>query len=140
MNVIIRKATIDDKEEIFKLVKVFAVSFKTEYVSFNESIENIIDSKSSLLLVAEIDKKIIGYCLGFMHYTFYANGQVSWLEEIMIDEFFRRKSVGKMLVEEFEKWSKASGSKLVALATRRASNFYYTIGFEKSAEYFRKLL
>lgn len=140
MDIDIREAAIEDKEEIFKLVEKFSTSFKTERILFDESIKNIIDDKSASLLVAETNKKIIGYCLGFVHYTFYANGQVSWLEEIMIEEFFRRKGIGKMLVEQFEKWSKSRDSKLVALATRRASSFYYAVGYEKSAEYFRKVL
>lgn len=136
----IREAAIEDKESIFKLVEKFSTSFKAERILFDESIKNIIDDKSALLLVAETNKEVIGYCLGFIHYTFYANGQVSWLEEIMVDEFFRRKGIGKMLVEQFEEWSKSRNSKLVALATRRASSFYYSAGYEKSAEYFRKLL
>jgi hypothetical protein len=32
------------------------------------------------------------------------------------------------------------GSKLVALATRRASDFYKAIGYEESASYFKKTL
>lgn len=74
MDIDIREAAIEDKEEIFKLVEKFSTSFKTERILFDESINNIIDDKSALLLVAETNKKIIGYCLGFVHYTFYANG------------------------------------------------------------------
>lgn len=140
MKVNIRKANINDNEDIFNLVKVFATSFKSERILFNEAFNNILANDSALVLVAEIDKQLIGYCLGFMHYTFYANGQVSWLEEIMVDEAYRRNSVGKMLMEGFEDWSKSRNSKLIALATRRAADFYVNMEYEKSAEYFRKLL
>ena len=52
----------------------------------------------------------------------------------------RRRGVGKVLMENFEEWSSNRGSRLVALATRRASSFYRSIEYEESATLFRKLL
>lgn len=140
MSLIIRKAKLEDKDEIFSLVKDFATSFKAEKDLFNESMNNLLESDSALVLVAEVDDRIIGYCLGFVHYTFYANGRVAWIEEIMVDENFRRKKVGEMLTNSFEEWAHSKNSRLVALATRRAEAFYTSIGYEESAKYFRKLL
>lgn len=140
MYIVIREASINDREEIFDLVKVFATSFKTKQDSFNESIKHLIDDDSALLLVAEIEKRVVGYCLGFDHFAFYSNGRVSWLEEIMVNESFRRKDVGKSLMKKFEEWSKSRNSKLISLATRRAASFYSAIGYEESAVYFRKLI
>ena len=76
---------------------------------------------------------MVGYCLGFDHHTFYANGRVAWVEEITVKEPVRRRGVGKALMENFEEWSRNRGSKLVALATRRAASFYGSIGYEESA-------
>lgn len=78
--------------------------------------------------------------MGFIHDTFYANGKVAWLEEIMVKDDFRRKGVGSKLISFFEQDSKNKGCKLIALATRRASDFYIAIGYEESATYFRKTL
>jgi GNAT superfamily N-acetyltransferase len=63
---------------------------------------------------------------------------VSWVEEIMVQAEFRRHKVGQALMEHFEAWAKSRESKLVALATRRASAFYTALGYEDSAVYFRK--
>ena len=84
--------------------------------------------------------RIIGYCLGFDHYAFYANGRIAWVEEITVKESVRRRGVGKVLMENFEEWSSKRGNRLVALATRRAASFYKSVGYEESARYFRKLL
>jgi GNAT superfamily N-acetyltransferase len=78
--------------------------------------------------------------LGFDHYTFFANGRVAWVEELMVREPFRRQNIGQCLMQAFEAWAKARGCKLVGLATRRAAAFYQAIGYEESATYFRKLL
>jgi hypothetical protein len=43
-------------------------------------------------------------------------------------------------MQGFEAWAAKRGSKLVALATRRAAPFYQALGYEESAIYFRKLL
>lgn len=71
---------------------------------------------------------------------FFANGNVAWLEEIMVDEKFRRTGIGSELVKAFEQKAIDSDCKLIALATRRAADFYSAIGYEESATYFRKLL
>lgn len=136
----IRKATPDDANDLFALVQQFATSFVPERASFERSLKNIVNEESACLLVAEEGEEIVGYCLGFDHATFYANGRVSWVEEIMVKTEVRRKRVGAALMEAFEAWAKSRGSKLVALATRRAAPFYAALGYEESAAYFRKLL
>lgn len=104
------------------------------------ALNEIISSAAANLSLAVVDGEIVGYCLGFDHYTFYANGRVSWVERITVIESVRRKSIGSALMNNFEEWGKTRGSKLVALATRRAKSFYEAIGYEESATFFRKLL
>jgi len=137
---VIRRAVLSDREEIFPLVTAFATSFKPEKAAFDLSFHQIINDNSACLLVAEMETQLIGYCLGFDHYAFYANGRVSWIEEIMVCEDFRKKEIGRMLMNEFEYWSRYRDSKLVGLATRRAAPFYEALDYENSAVFFRKLI
>ena len=136
----IRKATYADAEELFVLVKDFATSFVVERPAFEAVLSNILSEDDANLSVAEIGDEVVGYCLGFDHMTFYANGRVSWVEEITVKASMRRQGIGQQLMENFEQWSKARGSRLVALATRRADGFYERIGYEDSATFFRKLI
>ncbi len=92
------------------------------------------------LIVAEHESTLIGYILVFHHLTFYANGTVSWVEELFVEEAFRKQGVGKKLMALAEEKATERESKIVALATRRADKFYQSIGYEDSAIYFRKLL
>jgi GNAT superfamily N-acetyltransferase len=124
---------------LFLLARAFATSFVVEETAFRCSLEAVVADPDCYLAVAEADV-IVGYVLGFDHYTFFAGGRVSWVEEIMVREDRRREQVGRHLMQGFEAWSKSRGSKLVALATRRAAPFYESLGYERSAEYFRKLL
>ncbi len=140
INPLIRKAVISDREVLFPLVKDFATSFSPERPLFDIAFENILCDDSAHLLLAVLDDRPIGYCLGFDHFTFYANGRVSWVEEIMVHEAFRNNNIGRGLMNQFEIWSKSRQSKLVGLATRRAAPFYQALDYENSAVFFRKLL
>lgn len=140
LNIIIRKATINDADDMFALVQAFAASFVPEHDSFDHCLAELVNREDVLLNVAVVDDDIVGYCLGFDHCTFYANGRVSWVEEIMVKSDLRLKGVGRALMTAFEAWASERGSKLVGLATRRAAPFYTALGYEDSAVFFRKLL
>ena len=82
----------------------------------------------------------MGYLLGVEHPTFYANGPVAVVEEVLVRREHRRRGVGRLLMSSFECWAAGHGCTLVSLATRRAAAFYQALGYEESALYFRKVL
>ena len=136
----IRMATPEDIEAVFSLASELATSFEVEKRLFRASFHRILSDDHALLLVATEGAEVVGYCLGFEHDTFFANGRVAWVEELMVNSSRRKKGVGRLLMTAFEKWSAGRGAKLVALATRRAAEFYRAMGYEESATYFRKLI
>ena len=136
----IRNATKDDADTLFGLAEAMATSFVPERAAFEIALADIISADGANLSVAEVNGEVIGYCLGFDHYAFYANGRIAWVEEIAVKEPVRRSGAGKALMENFEEWSRKRSNRLVALATRRAAPFYRSVGYEESATYFRKLL
>jgi len=138
MNYKIRKSTIVDADQLFSLVESFSTSFIPEKSAFFNSFQNLLNDDSVLVNVVEFGNFIIGYCLAFDHYAFYANGRVTWVEEIMVSSNYRRKGIGRDLMNSVEKWASERNSKLIGLATRRADSFYKSIGYEESAIFFKK--
>ena len=136
----VRKLALNDLDSLFCLVEQFATSFKPDRSAFDLAVQHLILDESAWLCVVDCDGAVVGYCLGFAHYTFFANGRVAWIEEIMVKEDRRKMGIGKAMMQEFEKWASSRGAKLAALATRRAAPFYTALGYEESAVYFRKLL
>jgi GNAT superfamily N-acetyltransferase len=136
----IRPAQPTDSDALFSLARAFATSFTVDRAAFESSFCALLQSPDAYLAVAAEGERVVGYVLGFDHHTFYANGRVSWVEEIMVSDDVRRCGMGRQLMESFEQWAQSRGSKLVALATRRAAPFYRSIGYDESATYFRKLL
>ncbi len=122
------------------MARRFATSFVPTPAGFRTSFRQILDSDQAVLLVAEMDNRLAGYLLGFVHPTFFADGQVAWIEELMVDETHRLGGLGRLLVRAFEFWARQREARLVALATRRASEFYLRLGYEESATYHRRVL
>ena len=135
-----RKATASDADILFSLVCQFATSFQPDRQSFEICLNEFLADDSVWLSIAECNGEVVGYGLGFDHYAFYANGRVSWVEEIMVKAEVRQQGIGSGLINAFEAWARLRGSKLIGLATRRAAPFYAALGYEESATFFRKLL
>ena len=136
----IRVAAPGDEQAVLQLAASFATSFAVEEQAFRSAYAELLNSPDAFLAVAEIDGGVIGYVLAFVHFTFYANGRVAWVEEITVAERLRRQGVGERLMHAVEAWAREREARLVALATRRAASFYQAIGYEESAAYFRKRL
>ena len=136
----IRVAEPQDADALLALATLFATSFVVHPAAFQRALSTILADDHARLLVATQEPQIVGYLLGCMHTTFYANGPVAWVEEITVAETFRHQGIGRLLVQHFEQWAAARDATLVALATRRAASFYQALGYAESATYFRKLL
>jgi GNAT superfamily N-acetyltransferase len=137
---IVRQAEDQDALAMLELARKFVTSFPVDEQAFFDSFSKMSAQSDVFMVVAEHEGQLVGYLLGFDHYTFYANGRVSWVEEITVREDQRRLGIGRLLMESFEAWARSRDSKLVGLATRRAASFYQALGYEESAVYFRKLL
>ena len=135
----IRAATRGDADAVLALATAFATSFSVDVTAFGWSFAAVLDDPDACLLVAESRDQVVGYVLGFVHVTFYANGPVAWVEEITVREADRRGGVGRRLMAAFETWATDRDARLVALATRRATAFYEALGYQASATYFRRL-
>ena len=92
----------EDEKAVFALARDFATSFPVDQLSFSKSFSQVLSSARMCLAVAQSSDAVIGYVLGTIHPTFYANGHVAWLEEVMVKEGFRKKGVGRLLMKTFE--------------------------------------
>jgi GNAT superfamily N-acetyltransferase len=108
--------------------------------TFETSFAAVLADDDARLLVAVRGSEIVGYLLGFWHVTFFANGPVGVVEEILVLSEHRQLGIGRALMDAFEQWSAKRGCALVCLSTRRAVPFYRALGYEESATYLRKPL
>jgi GNAT superfamily N-acetyltransferase len=138
---VVRVARSADREQVWALAREFATSFQPERGSFDASFDDVLASTDMLVLVAETQQLgVAAYLLANRHATFFANGPVVWVEELIVDRRARRSGLGRGLMERAEQWGRSAGVAYVALASRRARDFYLALGYEDSAVFFRKTL
>ncbi|MBS1548884.1 MAG: GNAT family N-acetyltransferase [Bacteroidetes bacterium] len=97
----IRKAAIEDSDKIYDLIVQLAVyeKMENEVESTAEQLkETLFDKKLAHALVAEEDKKIIGFALYFYNYSTFVGKKGLYLEDLFIDPNFRGKGYGKALL------------------------------------------
>jgi GNAT superfamily N-acetyltransferase len=135
----IRRADADDADGVAGLAAELSQSFVFSLEEFRVNYPALLAADDACLLVAVDGREHLGYLLGFTHLTFYANGPMGWVEEIVVRGHERRHGIGRALMSAFEQWAAEKGCALVALATRRAAPFYRALGYEESATYFRKV-
>ncbi len=136
----IRRANRQDAEVVAALAADLAQSFAFSRPDFDRTFPDLLARADACLLIAEDAGISVGYLLGFRHLTFYANGPVGWVEELLVRDGQRGRGVGRALMNAFERWAADGECALVALATRRAAAFYRALGYQDSAAYLRKVL
>jgi len=136
----VRRAEAGDIDGIAALAAELAMSFEFSPERFRASYPALVAADDACLLLAVDGDESVGYLLGFRHLTFYANGPVAWVEEVLVRGSEQGRGTGRALMGAFEQWAAAHDCALVALATRRAAPFYLALGYEESATYFRKIL
>ena len=102
----------------FSLVKCSPFPFSA--ARFHDAYAAVLSTDDACLLVAVSGEEVVGYLLGFCHRTFYANGPVGWVEEILVRSGLRGRGVGRALMRMFEQWATRRNCILAALATRFA--------------------
>jgi GNAT superfamily N-acetyltransferase len=125
----IRPAKAGDTEQVWPLVRDFALSYRPERSAFERSFRDLLQRSDTLVLVAASNAgAVVGYLLGSFHGTFFANGPVAWIEELAVSEPARRAGVGSKLMASAEEWARHLPAAYIALASRRASDFYLKLG------------
>ena len=133
-----REATLGDEAEVWPLADALATSCRPTRARFADSFATIVRDTHSTILIATRESEIAGYVHVLTHPAFHADGSIGWIEELMVRESERGRGCGRALVAEAERWALAKDDiAYMALATRRAGEFYRSIGYDESATYFK---
>ena len=137
----LRPAHPDDADELFRMARQLATSAVPRRQPFDHALAVILADRNQHLLVAPAPAGLVGYLYGLAHPAFHANGNIAWMEELFVDPGRRGSGLGRELVAAFEDWARqTAGAQYIAVATRRAHDFYLAVGYEESASYFKKRL
>jgi GNAT superfamily N-acetyltransferase len=127
-----------DQAAVFPLAVALATSYVPVEEDFEASFVDILADPRATVLVAEESREIVGYVHALVHPAFHANGLIAWVEEVVVSADRRGSGCGAALMRAAEEWAQHQGAAYLSLATRRASGFYGSLGYEESAIYFKK--
>ena len=136
--VTIRPGAAADATALFELVRLFPTPTPPSEEQFSRALDAKLRDRTSCLLVAERETRLVGYVSGYSHATFYAGGPTAWVDELLVIEPVRGTGTGRQLMDAFERWAQDEQCVLVALATRGAAGFYEHRGYTSKAGYYKK--
>lgn len=102
MSVNIRPMTEDDVKHVYRS-GIEVEEFQTSEAAGNispfwpeEHLYDWVETESDVLLVAEDNKKIVGYFLSYIHLS----TKTAYIRNVYVDDDYRRKGIGTQLVKE----------------------------------------
>lgn len=138
-NICIRKAKESDLPAIEKLIVELIESMKTKE-DFDPTIaikncRNFLHNSSSYLLVAERDRAVIGFINITIRLTLLHPGGSGLIDELIVGKAYRKKGIGKLLIDATIEKCKQLGCCEVEVSTEftntTARRFYKNSGFEE---------
>jgi len=133
----VRRAALSDADAVFELLKELVTTYEPERVAFDGTLPRLIDSAHEALIVAEADGAVVGYALAAESLTFYANGPVVDLLELVVAEPQRGRGIGEELVSAVNAWASKRGCIDVNVASGRSGGYYERLGFSEVATFYR---
>ena len=134
---VVRHALLSDAEAVFRLLSKFATSYTPARPAFDSSYSRLLENDGADLLVAGLHGRVVGYILASDSLTLFANGVVTELLELYVEEEERGRGIGRELVRRAVARARERGAVEVTVPTRRARSFYLALGFELTAELFK---
>lgn len=103
-------------------------------------LEHSISDNNSILLVAKDAERIVGFILAKEQqtppYNCFIQRRLVYIYDIIVDSSYRGKGIGKLLLNEVEKWTTDKGIEYVELSVLneniRATELYEELGYSKT--------
>jgi GNAT superfamily N-acetyltransferase len=138
MDITIRPARPEDIPRMCELLAdLFSVEtdFEVDVVKQVKGLSMLVTapSASSVVLVAVMDRKVVGMATIQTLVSTAEGGRVGLVEDVIVDSRFRCRNVGTLLIEGTTAWSRDQGLTRLQLLTDRenhqALNFYASRGW-----------
>lgn len=135
MDITIRKATEKDFEEVYSLLEQLWPNKELDKSALKSVYTNGLRTDELLCLVYK--NELIGFCAYAIVNNLWQAGEISYMYAMVVDEKYRGKGFGTLLIKEAIKDSKNRGLKRLELDSgfhrEKAHEFYIKLGFEKRA-------
>jgi ribosomal protein S18 acetylase RimI-like enzyme len=144
MDFIIRKAEENDFNQVYPLFEQLWPNKELDknalQLVFNDGVTSMTDE----LLCLEFSNEVIGFCAYAIVNNLWQAGKIAYVYAMIVDERYRGKGFGTILLKQVIDDSKNKGLKRLELDSgfhrEKAHEFYIKLGFEKRAFLFSYIL
>ena len=131
-------------ERVFEAVSGMLIQLSPDAALLTrDNFKRILASEGSHLFISELDNKKITGMLSIGTYQT-PTGIKVWIEDVVVDESYRGKGIGKELMNFAVNYSRSLGAKDVRLTSRpsriAANKLYSKLGFKKYETNFYKYM
>lgn len=140
---VIRQATINDLNDIYKIICELEETILDKQNFEKVYIKNIED-ENIYYLVTVIENRIIAFLSVHIQYLLHHAGKVAEIQDLFVVQEYRNLNIGRILVQESEKWAKEHGANDIEVSSNQrrlqAHKFYERENYIKSHFKFTKQL
>jgi ribosomal protein S18 acetylase RimI-like enzyme len=140
MPISIRSASPEDFDAVYRLFGQLWPNKPLNRSELQRVFDRGVSSGTDELLCAVSGDDVIGFCAYAIVNNFWQEGHISYIYAMVVDEAYRGRGYGTLLLNEAIDRSRRRGMKRVELDSgfprERAHRFYEKLGFEKRAYLF----
>lgn len=135
MKILIRTAEIEDSESITELSN--QLGYPSEIIEVQKRLMELLQNNDNCVFIALEGEKVVGWVHGFYSRRIESESFVE-IGGLVVDTEYRKKGIGKLLVDEINKWSSTKQCDKIRVrcnTVRKESHlFYQQLGFEINKE------
>jgi len=133
-NILIRKLTREDAEEISKIYLSITKTASVE--DFRKIVAKQAQRDEDASFVAELNGKVVGYLISYTLIGGFGIANSAWVANIGVNPKFMGQGIGEKMAEEIFKYYRNKGIKDIYTSVRWDSSdllsFFKTLGFDRS--------
>ncbi len=120
----IREATVSDIDPMIKLLtELFSIEadFTIDPIRQRRGLHLFLDGcgKHRCMRVAETGGRVVGMCTAQTVISTAEGAITAWIEDLVVDETYRRQGIGCRLIRSVEAWARARGIRRLQLLADR---------------------
>ncbi|SDL70147.1 Ribosomal protein S18 acetylase RimI [Daejeonella rubra] len=143
-SILIRNSTPEDLDEVFSLLQQLWPNRQLNKELFGKAFLNSFDIEGHIIRLACSGNEVIGLCALSLRNNLYAQGTLANIDELVIDEKYRGKGIGKLMLDDVTSIARDKNCPFLELESafhrEDAHRFYEKEGFEKTGYFLSKKL
>lgn len=139
MQTIIRSITLADINHLYDMILELAAYEKLENqveMTYDDLYNVIFNEKIARVLIAQLDEKVVGYCLYFYNMSTFKGRKGIYIEDIYVRPEYRKNGIGKKMLCKIRDIAKENNCGRIEWCcldwNTPSSDFYISMGAKKN--------